>query len=104
AAQADGFRKVNETIREGGDSYFRYRLIEMLPQLTPAIAQALANANLVSSKGDGSPPAIATSGVTEVIQSALAGQLVSAEGPSEPSNHRPTRASGRVSVRKRHSG
>jgi len=44
AAQAEGFRKVNDTIREGGDSYFRYRLIEMLPQLTPAIAEALAKA------------------------------------------------------------
>ena len=44
AAQAEGFRKVNDTIREGGDSYFRYKLIEMLPQLTPAIAEALAKA------------------------------------------------------------
>jgi flotillin len=44
AAQAEGFRKVNDTIREGGDSYFRYRLIEMLPQLTPAIAEALTKA------------------------------------------------------------
>lgn len=104
AAQADGFRKVNETIREGGDSYFRYRLIEMLPQLTPAIAQALANANLVSAKGDGAPHALATSGVTEVIQSALAGQLSQVENLTDPPNHRPTRASGRVAVRKRQSG
>ena len=101
AAQADGFRKVNDTIREGGDSYFRYRLIEMLPKLTPAIAQALSNANLVASKGDGSPPTLATSGVTEVIQSALAGQLAMAEDLVEPPNDRPPRASGRVSVRKR---
>ena len=47
AAQAEGFRKVNDTIREGGDSYFRYRLIELLPQLTPAIAEALAKAGLL---------------------------------------------------------
>ena len=45
AAQAEGFRKVNDTIREGGDSYFRYKLIEMLPQLTPAIAEALSKAS-----------------------------------------------------------
>ena len=101
AAQADGFRKVNDTIREGGDSYFRYRLIEMLPKLTPAIAQALSNANLVTSKGDGSPPALATSGVTEVIQSALAGQLAMTENLTDLSNHRPARQGGRVSVRKR---
>ncbi|HTH66428.1 MAG TPA: hypothetical protein VL563_17225 [Gemmatimonadales bacterium] len=105
AAQADGFRKVNATIREGGDSYFRYRLIEMLPQLTPAIAQALANANLASgAKGDGAPPALATSGVTEVIQSALAGQLAQVEGLTIPPNHRPGRHGGRVAVRKRPSG
>jgi len=104
AAQADGFRKVNDTIREGGDSYFRYRLIEMLPKLTPAIAQALANANLVSSKGDGTPAALATSGVTEVIQSALAGQLQEAESMIEPSNHKSPRGSGRVSVRRRPPG
>ena len=104
AAQADGFRKVNDTIREGGDSYFRYRLIEMLPKLTPAIAQALANANLVSAKGDGTAPALATSGVTEVIQSALADQLATADRIGEPPNHRPARTSGRVSVRKRQPG
>ncbi len=101
AAQADGFRKVNDTIREGGDSYFRYRLIEMLPKLTPAIAQALANANLVSAKGDGAaPPALATSGVTEVIQSALAGQLASVDALADPPNHHHARH-GRGSSRKR---
>ena len=108
AAQADGFRKVNETIREGGDSYFRYRLIEMLPKLTPAIAQALANANLVTSKGDGTPPVIATSGVTEVIQSALASQLQETEKmiepPIESPDHKSPRSSGRVSVRRRQPG
>lgn len=54
AAQAEGFRKVNDTIREGGDSYFRYRLIEMLPQLTPAIAEALAKAT--PAEGKAMPP------------------------------------------------
>jgi flotillin len=103
AAQADGFRKVNDTIREGGDSYFRYRLIEMLPKLTPAIAQALANANLVSTKGDGTSSAPPTSGVTDAIQSALAGQLASVAHVLEPPDHRNARG-GRVPVRKRRSG
>jgi len=98
AAQADGFRRVNDTIREGGDSYFRYRLIEMLPKLTPAIAQALANANLVSGNGDGTQPPILTNGVTDVIQSALAGQLGMVEHVGGPPNERPAR---RVPVRKR---
>jgi flotillin len=56
AAQAEGFRKVNDTIREGGDSYFRYKLIEMLPQLTPAIAEALAKATPSGESLPASPP------------------------------------------------
>jgi len=102
AAQADGFRKVNDTIREGGDSYFRYRLIEMLPKLTPAIAQALTNANLVGSTGSGNGTTVATDGVSEVIQTALAGQLASVEGIIEPPNdRRPGRGNNRVTIRKR---
>jgi len=102
AAQADGFRKVNDTIREGGDSYFRYRLIEMLPKLTPAIAQALTNANLVGSTSPGNGTSVATDGVSEVIQSALAGQLASVEGTIEPPNdRRPGRGNNRVTIRKR---
>lgn len=100
AAQADGFRKVNDTIREGGDSYFRYRLIEMLPKLTPAIAQALANANLVAENGDAAA-ATGANGVSEVIQSALAGQLAMVENMGDPPNDRAPR---RVSVRKRPPG
>jgi flotillin len=101
AAQADGFRKVNDTIREGGDSYFRYRLIEMLPKLTPAIAQALANANLVAANGETARSATGANGVTEVIQSALAGQLAMVDNIGAPPNDRPPR---RVSVRKRPPG
>ena len=101
AAQADGFRKVNDTIREGGDSYFRYRLIEMLPKLTPAIAQALTNANLVSSNGDASKPPVLSDGVTEVIQSALAGQLAMIEQlPDAPG----ARRARRLTPRKRQPG
>ncbi len=101
AAQADGFRKVNDTIREGGDSYFRYRLIEMLPKLTPAIAQALANANLVATNGDSTDPPLVTNGVTEVIQSALAGQLAMVEQLSDaPTDRRPRR----MPARKRQPG
>lgn len=64
AAQAEGFRKVNDTIREGGDSYFRYKLIEMLPQLTPAIAEALAKATPSGESVPASPPSkvLATAG------------------------------------------
>ena len=78
-AQAESIRKVNEAIKAGGESYFRYRQIEMLPQIAPAIADALAQSRLVTiSGGDGGGAAgMATNNVASVIQTVLAAQLVS---------------------------
>ncbi|MBA3657786.1 MAG: hypothetical protein H0W69_10595, partial [Gemmatimonadaceae bacterium] len=45
-ATAESIQKVNQAIQAGGESYFRYRQIEMLPQIAPAIADALAQAKL----------------------------------------------------------
>jgi flotillin len=80
-ATAESIRKVNEAIAEGGESYFRYKQIELLPQLGPAIADALAQAKLVtiSSGGEGAPEAT-TSSITGVIQTVLAAQLVGRAG------------------------
>ena len=39
AAQADAIRAVNEAISQGGNAYLALRQIEILPQITPAIAQ-----------------------------------------------------------------
>ena len=80
-ATAESIRKVNEAIAAGGESYFRYKQIELLPQLGPAIADALAQAKLVtiSSGGEGAPEAT-TSSITGVIQTVLAAQLVSKAG------------------------
>jgi len=78
-ATAESIRKVNQAIAEGGDNYFRYRQIEMLPQIAPTIAAALAKAKLVTiSGGDdrtGAPEAT-TNNITSVIQTVLAAQLV----------------------------
>src|SRR5213082_1867715 len=41
-ATAESIEKVNHAIQSGGEAYFKYRQIEMLPQLVPMIAQALA--------------------------------------------------------------
>ena len=41
-ATAESIQKVNQAIQAGGESYFRYRQIEMLPQIAPVIADALA--------------------------------------------------------------
>jgi flotillin len=70
---------VNEAIKAGGEAYFRYRQIEMLPQIAPAIADALSQAKLVTiSNGNeiGAPEAT-TNNITSVIQTVLAAQPVS---------------------------
>jgi len=72
---------VNRAIEAGGESYFRYRQIEMLPQIAPVIADALAAAKLVtiSSGGDGAANST-TNNITSVIQTVLAAQLVTRGG------------------------
>ncbi|MDB4876587.1 MAG: hypothetical protein JWM41_3033 [Gemmatimonadetes bacterium] len=77
-ATAESIQKVNAAIQSGGESYFRYRQIEMLPQIAPVIAEALAQARLVtfSSSGEGAPEAT-TNNITSVIQTVLAAQMVS---------------------------
>jgi flotillin len=82
-ANADSILKVNDAVRAGGETYLRYRQIELLPSIAPAIANALAQARLVtiadSQTADGA--AGATLGnITGVIQTVLAAQLVTRNG------------------------
>jgi flotillin len=79
-ANAESIQKVNEAIKAGGESYFRYRQIEMIPDIAPVIADALAKARLITISGDsaeGGAAQSATSNITSVIQTVLAAQLVS---------------------------
>ena len=81
AANAESIQKVNEAIQAGGESYFRYRQIEMLPQVAPQIARALAAARMVTITGDGRGAADATTNhISGVIQTMLAAQLVGRSG------------------------
>jgi len=81
-AQAEAIQKVNDAIKAGGEAYFRYRQIEMLPQIAPAIANALSEAKLVTiaGGGDGGAPQAATANIASVIQTVLAAQLVTKSG------------------------
>jgi flotillin len=80
-ATAESIRRVNESIREGGESYFRYKQIELLPQIAPAVAAALAEAKLVTIASDGrGAPESAANGIVGVIQTVLAAQLVGRSG------------------------
>ncbi len=77
AAQADAIRLVNQAIADGGDSYLTLRQLEMLPQIAPVIANALAQARLVTISSDGrSAAGGAADQITGVIQTVLAAQLV----------------------------
>lgn len=99
-ANAESIQKVNEAIKAGGESYFRYRQIEMIPDIAPVIADALAKARLVTISGDSAGGGAAdsvTNNITSVIQTVLAAQLVSSGGvlqqPPEP--REATRENGR---------
>jgi len=81
-ATAEGICKVNTAIREGGDGYFRYRQIELLPDIAPVIADALAKAKMVTIAGGerGSAAENVTQNIASVIQTVLAAQLVTKGG------------------------
>jgi flotillin len=104
-ANAESIQKVNEAIKSGGESYFRYRQIEMIPQIAPMIAEALSKARLVTISGDsaeGGAAQSATSNITSVIQTVLAAQLVSGSGMLQPPDRGrdqdPARENGRESA------
>ncbi len=76
-AQAEAIREVNKAISEGGDAYLALRQLEMLPQIAPVIANALAQAKLVNISSDGKGAAGgAADQITGVIQTIMAAQLV----------------------------
>ena len=79
AATAESIQKVNEAIQAGGESYFRYRQIELVPTVAPALADALARARLITVSGGGAGAGAAeaaTQSMMSVIQTVLAAQLV----------------------------
>ncbi|MDB4882659.1 MAG: hypothetical protein JWL95_1425 [Gemmatimonadetes bacterium] len=82
SAQAEAIEKVNKAIAAGGESYFRYRQIEMLPMIAPAIADALGQARLITISGNENGGAAngATNQIASVIQTVLAAQLVTRGG------------------------
>ena len=82
SAQAESIEKVNKAIAAGGESYFRYRQIEMIPIIAPQIAAALAEARMITVSGsEGGGAANATTNqIASVIQTVLAAQLVSKGG------------------------
>jgi flotillin len=96
-ATAESINKVNTAIQAGGESYFRYRQIEMLPDIAPAIAMALGEAKLVTiSGGETGAPETTTNNMMSVIQTVLAAQMVAKGGilnePAPPPAPKPQQA------------
>ena len=80
-ATAESIQKVNQAIQAGGESYFRYRQIEMLPQIAPVIANALAQARLITVSGGSAGSAeVTTNNIASVMQTVLAAQFVGRSG------------------------
>lgn len=80
-ATAESIHKVNDAIAAGGEAYFRYREIEMLPEIAPVIANALSDARMVTITGGGSgAPEATTNNIASVIQTVIAAQLVARGG------------------------
>jgi flotillin len=82
-AQSEGIQKVTEAIRVGGEHYLRYRQIELLPDIAPVIAQALAQAKLVTihtGNENGNAATAATDSIASVIRTVLAAQIVTRNG------------------------
>ncbi len=80
-ATAESIQKVNTAIQAGGEAYFRYRQIEMLPTIAPAIADALSQAKLITiASGEKGAAETATNNIASVIQTVLAAQMVARGG------------------------
>ena len=81
-ATAESIRQVTTAIREGGESYLRYRQVEMLPDIAPVLADALAKAKMVTIAGGGGGGVAesAMGNISSVIQTVLAAQLVTRGG------------------------
>ena len=83
SANAEAIRKVTEAIHEGGEQYLRYRQIELLPDIAPAIAEALAKAKLITlhtGRESGDAASATTDSIASVIRTVLAAQIVTKSG------------------------
>lgn len=82
-ANASAIQKITAAVTAGGEAYLRYKQIEMLPEIAPAIANALAQARLITvSDGNngGGASGVAMQNISNVIQTVLAAQLFSKPG------------------------
>lgn len=76
-AQAEAIDLVNKALIEGGNGYLSLRQLEMVPEIAPQIANALAQSKMINIANDGKGAATgAADQITSVIQTVLAANLV----------------------------
>ena len=93
-AQAEAIDLVNKALIEGGNGYLALRQLEMIPEIAPQIANALAQSKMINIASDGKGAATgAADQITSVIQTVLAANLVNQNIRMDwPSAGSPTRA------------
>lgn len=76
-AQAEAIDLVNKALVEGGNGYLALRQLDLIPEIAPQIANALAQSKMVNISSDGKGAATGTADqITSVIQTVLAANLV----------------------------
>lgn len=75
-AQAQAITQVTQAMAAGGEAYLKLKQLELLPQIAPALAEALGKARLVNISGTGNAAGEATGQLTSVIQTVLAANLL----------------------------
>lgn len=89
-AEADAIRMKAQALREAGELYLELRRLELAPELTRQVADALAGGQFVNfGGGDGGRSAVATGSddVMRVVQTLMAAQIVGerpARAPTRP--------------------
>jgi flotillin len=85
-ADAEAIRIKAQALMEAGGAYLDLRRLEMAPELTAQVASALSNGQFVNfGSGDGEHSAVTTGSndVLRVVQTLLAAQIVTGQGPRE---------------------
>lgn len=75
-AQAEGITLITEAIKKGGSEYLRLKQLEMLPQIAPAIADALARSRMITlGSGTDSAAGMTMGSIGETVRTFMAFDL-----------------------------
>jgi flotillin len=87
-AEADAIRMKAEALRQAGDLYLDLKRLELAPQLTRQVADALSGGQFINfgTSGDGGHSAVSSGSddVMRVVQTLMAAQVVGSNGATAP--------------------